>query len=371
MPRLLFSIEKDLNNTNNHDNASVGSSLTSSNSYPELRIDGPPLYNQNCYHLCEQECSGELGSAHSPTVIPLSSSSSSSCSHHSPIQDIHNNATPAAPLPSRMVPSLVFGSLPLIASKTALLVVDVQPQYWSLCPAVQRDFPDFPDRMQQLIRTCRERQAYIIWVYADYRFDTSPWLKQFHRLHQGRIPPEVHFDKNSIGYWEDFAKPNVPHEPVITKTSWSCTSQTQLLDLLKQSGVDTVLVCGLITSVCVQHSAFGVFEAGYRTVLVTDACADRGRERHKAALALYGDYMYELKTVQDVQDEFTTTRTISNHHSVQFEPGEVSSSSSSTLMTSELTIDDANDDDDKDDVPVLPVAGAETHQREPMKAILV
>ena len=91
---------------------------------------------------------------------------------------------------------------------------------------------------------------------------------------------------------------------VITKTSWSSTSGgTGLLDTLKQDGIDTVLVCGLITSVCVQHSAFGVFEAGYRTILVTDACADRGRERHEAALALYGDYMYELRSVESLKVE--------------------------------------------------------------------
>lgn len=44
-------------------------------------------------------------------------------------------------------------------------------------------------------------------------------------------------------------------------------------------------------------------EAGYRTILVTDACADRGKERHHAALALYGDYMYELRTVGSLQRE--------------------------------------------------------------------
>ena len=90
---------------------------------------------------------------------------------------------------------------------------------------------------------------------------------------------------------------------IINKTSWSATSGTSLLDTLKQDGIDTVLVCGLITSVCVQHSAFGVFEAGYRTILVQDACADRGRKRHEAALSLYGDYMYEMRTVDSLETE--------------------------------------------------------------------
>merc|ERR1712014_202145 len=44
---------------------------------------------------------------------------------------------------------------------------------------------------------------------------------------------------------------------------------------------------------------------GYRTLLVTDACADRGKARHGAALALYGDYMYELVTSEDLESKTT------------------------------------------------------------------
>jgi nicotinamidase-related amidase len=191
-------------------------------------------------------------------------------------------------------------TLPIHAGNTALLVVDVQPEYWSQCPAVREDFPDFPKNLGKLVKQCRQQKAKIIWVRADYRYAHSPWLVQFARLHKGRIPSEVHSDpKNDNIQWEEFATPE-GGEYVIPKTSWSSTRHTALMDLLKQSGIDTVLVCGLITSVCVQHSAFGIFEAGYRTLLVTDACADRGKARHDAALALYGDYMYELLTVEDL-----------------------------------------------------------------------
>ncbi|CAB9525518.1 Isochorismatase family [Seminavis robusta] len=190
---------------------------------------------------------------------------------------------------------------PIHAGRTALLVVDVQPEYWSHCPAVRQDFPDFPKHLERLVAQCRKQKAKIIWVRADYRYAHSPWLVQFARLHQGTIPAEVHSSASDCETipWEDFATPQ-GGEYVIPKTSWSSTRHTALMDLLKQSGIDTVLVCGLITSVCVQHSAFGIFEAGYRTLLVTDACADRGKARHDAALALYGDYMYELLTVQDL-----------------------------------------------------------------------
>ena len=175
-------------------------------------------------------------------------------------------------------------------------------EYWSECPAVRQDFPHFPSRISSLVSHCRSQQTKCIWVRADYNFEKSPWLQQFSRLHQGRIPPIV--KPNSK--WESFAQP-LEDEFVMTKASWSSTSDTKLLTVLKESGIDTVLVCGLITSVCVQHSAFGIFEAGFRTILVTDACADRGISRHMAALALYGDYMYELRSVESVKMELRSS----------------------------------------------------------------
>jgi nicotinamidase-related amidase len=208
--------------------------------------------------------------------------------------------------------------LPLHAEKTALLVVDVQPEYWSQCPPVRVDFPHFPEKLKNTVDVCREQTvAKIIWVRADYRYAHSPWLKQFSRIHgisshtqesneenntaNKTFRAEVPCDPNSEEFqWEEFAMP-AGGDVIIPKSSWSSTSNTALMDILRAAGVDTVLVCGLITSVCVQHSAFGIFEAGYRTILVTDACADRGKARHEAALALYGDYMYELISSDDLQ----------------------------------------------------------------------
>lgn len=198
--------------------------------------------------------------------------------------------------------------LPLDAGTTALLVVDVQPEYWSRCPAVRKDFPKFEENLRRTVETARRQKAKIIWVRADYRHGHSPWLAQFERLAKGKRPDtmvELPCEPESDTFgWEPFATPE-GGEAIIAKTSWSSTSNTALCDILRISGIDTVLVCGLITSVCVQHSAFGIFEAGYRTLLVHDACGDRGRARHEAALALYGNYMYELISSEELADSTT------------------------------------------------------------------
>ncbi|KAL9178969.1 hypothetical protein ACHAXT_011942 [Thalassiosira profunda] len=185
--------------------------------------------------------------------------------------------------------------------RTALLVVDVQPEYWTDSPSIRRDFAGFPDRMRSLLATCRQHCIKIIWVRTDYRVSHSPWLVQLERL-RGQAPDfmlEMPYEPPVA--WEEFASP-LDGEIVIPKRHWSATSGTPLKEVLRASEIDTVMVCGLITSVCVQLTAYGLFEAGYRTIVVSDACADRGRARHEAALSLYGNYMYETVTSRELEE---------------------------------------------------------------------
>ena len=60
--------------------------------------------------------------------------------------------------------------------RTALLIVDVQPEYWSQCPQVRQDFPQFPENMRKLLEHCRNSNraddaTTILWVRADYTFE--------------------------------------------------------------------------------------------------------------------------------------------------------------------------------------------------------
>lgn len=107
----------------------------------------------------------------------------------------------------------------------------------------------------------------------------------------------VPFDEDSL---EELPKPQA-HDAIVTKKGISGTTKTRLLSLLEEGNIDTVLVCGLYTSVCVQHTAFGIFEKGFRTFLVEDACADQSKQRHSAAISLYGNYMYEMLQSRDLE----------------------------------------------------------------------
>ncbi len=82
-------------------------------------------------------------------------------------------------------------------------------------------------------------------------------------------------------------------ELVLTKKHASAFFGTTLLPYLVGRGVDTLLICGVITSGCVRTSAVDASQFGFRALVVEDATADRSPEAHSASLQvvddLYGD----------------------------------------------------------------------------------
>merc|ERR1712207_96043 len=66
------------------------------------------------------------------------------------------------------------------SDSVALLIVDVQPEFWSGCPQVRKDFWEFPVNLEKTIDFCRRQNAKIIWIRADYNFESSPWLVGSH-----------------------------------------------------------------------------------------------------------------------------------------------------------------------------------------------
>lgn len=57
-----------------------------------------------------------------------------------------------------------------------------------------------------------------------------------------------------------------------------------LNERLVARGIDTVLVAGTVTNVCVEATARDARTVGYRTILVADACAARTDAEHNATL---------------------------------------------------------------------------------------
>ena len=75
-------------------------------------------------------------------------------------------------------------------------------------------------------------------------------------------------------------------EPVVDKPGKGAFFATDLHEILRNRGIDTLLVCGVTTEVCVHTTIREGNDRGYRCVVAGDCCASYFPEFHAAGLAM-------------------------------------------------------------------------------------
>lgn len=78
-----------------------------------------------------------------------------------------------------------------------------------------------------------------------------------------------------------------PPAPVIDKTVYSPWLEDGLEALLRERGVDTLVISGAETDVCVLAAVLGAVDRGYRVVVPVDAICSSSDRTHDALLTLY------------------------------------------------------------------------------------
>jgi nicotinamidase-related amidase len=181
--------------------------------------------------------------------------------------------------------------------KTALLLIDLQHEWWSENSTIQTEFLHLPKLVTNLLSACRSsygsNKVEVIHIRSDYNPDTNSgkWLTNFSGLNPDK-KTRIKGDQGNecVEPWAQA----LPEEKVFLKPSWDAFHNTDLDGYLKRQGIEHIMCAGLLTSVCIQHTAQGAFCRGYSVTLITDCCGDRNRQRHQAAIELYGHYMYKI-----------------------------------------------------------------------------
>lgn len=213
----------------------------------------------------------------------------------------------AAPAAVLTVPCISAACLPaeeaggivgVAAHKAAIIVIDVQP-IWSSSEPIVQNFPELGGNVGALLAKARAAGMPVVHVRASY--DDSPHVALLRRNapelnRAGRIDPNI---------TEPWAEP-LPGEHIVFKPSFNGFHQTNLESLLKDTlRVERVYLCGLVTSACVLSTALGAFTAGIDPIIVEDCVADRTRQRHEAALALWDHYVFRVcRSWRDVTTDF-------------------------------------------------------------------
>ena len=92
-----------------------------------------------------------------------------------------------------------------------------------------------------------------------------------------------------------------PPAPVVDKRVYSPWTEGNLDKLLSGSMVDTVVITGAETEICVLATALGAIDRGYRVVLVTDAVCSSSDQTHDALMTFYNQRLSQQVETADTE----------------------------------------------------------------------
>jgi nicotinamidase-related amidase len=183
---------------------------------------------------------------------------------------------------------------PIVTERTALLIIDAQKGICTPRGGEDYFFEVMHKRVipniQLLLQSARTADLEIVYTViesltADGRDRSLDYkLSGFH-FPPGRQEAQV----------IDALKPG-PDEIVFPKTSSSLFNSTNFEYVMRNLGIESILVTGFQTDQCVDHTVRDGADRGFRMVCVTDACATKTAERHAAAIDAFGGYCRKATT---------------------------------------------------------------------------
>jgi nicotinamidase-related amidase len=88
-------------------------------------------------------------------------------------------------------------------------------------------------------------------------------------------------------------------EIVISKVSTAAFNGSDLDTVLRNLGIHTLIVTGLVTDGCVEGTVRGAADRGYRVFLIKDATASWTRAQHQATLGILGRWSAQLLDTEE------------------------------------------------------------------------
>jgi len=172
---------------------------------------------------------------------------------------------------------------------TALVVVDMQLYFMgegqpSECPVAREIVPN----INRLAEATRRAGGTVVWIQTHSGPDSLDfWSVYYERMTEENGQKRVDgMNPGGSGFdiWPDL---NVKDEDLIVpKTRYSAfMPDPSVFDgILKERGIDTLLVTGVSTCTCVESTARDAMMLNYRTMMITDGCAAPDDELHNATI---------------------------------------------------------------------------------------
>jgi ureidoacrylate peracid hydrolase len=186
-------------------------------------------------------------------------------------------------------------------TKTALIVVDMQNAFMlpgvahALCPMAEKIVPN----INRLAAATRATGGCVVWIKTTFKDDAlRNWSTYFEMVapEQGKKRIAA-LTADSKGH-ELWAMLDVkPSDVMVEKNRFSAFIQgsSNLAEVLRSRGLDTVLITGTVTNVCCESTARDAMMLNFKTIMVSDGNAAVTDEDHNASLCAFyltfGDVM--------------------------------------------------------------------------------
>jgi ureidoacrylate peracid hydrolase len=186
-------------------------------------------------------------------------------------------------------------------AKTALIVVDLQNAFMlpevahSLCEMAPKIVPN----VNRLAGAVRAHGGTVVWIQTTCTDETrESWATYFalSRPEQNaRRMMALAAGSKGHALWSELDVR--PDDPIVEKNRFSAFIQgsSNLAEVLRERGLDTLLITGTLTGVCCESTARDAMMLNFKTVMVSDGNAAVTDEDHNASLTsfylTFGDVM--------------------------------------------------------------------------------
>lgn len=146
--------------------------------------------------------------------------------------------------------------------KTALLIIDVQNEYFPGGNVELYESVNTSLRIKELLVVCREKSLPVIHVQ---HVATKPGASAFApdtvgvRIHENVMP--------------------IAGEKIVTKHYPNSFRETGLDEHLKDSGISKLIVVGMMTHNCVDSTVRAAYDLGYKCIVAGDCCTTKSLTR--------------------------------------------------------------------------------------------
>ncbi|TMK02472.1 MAG: cysteine hydrolase [Alphaproteobacteria bacterium] len=186
-------------------------------------------------------------------------------------------------------------------ARTALVVVDMQNAFMlpgvahALCPMAEKIVPN----INRLAQAVRETGGTVVWIKTTFKEDAlQSWSTYFEMVspqHGAKRVEALTAGSKGHQLWDSLEVR--AQDLIVEKNRFSAFIQgsSDLAEILRARGLDTILVTGTVTNVCCESTARDAMMLNFKTVMVSDGNAAVTDADHNASLCAFyltfGDIM--------------------------------------------------------------------------------